>query len=251
MRLTPAGEVLRKRADELIRQISLIPEELSADTHQPAGLVALALPPSMISVLSAPLIKQISSRFPQIRLTLREMTLASLRQALASNEVSLGIGSIPFTDPDFDVQPILQEPMYLVGTRSWRPRRSYVTWREIADLPLILPPRPNSIRIIVENMLERSGRSPNVVLETDFGPAFECVASAIGYCVIPGCALLDPALGSRVHSARIRESSIGWALIQLKSRAPTPATLAIRSTALEVIKNTARRGRWQPRIMFD
>ena len=64
MRLTAAGELLRRRADEISFQVSLIPKELSASPDRPSGAVSIALPPSMISVLSAPVIRAVNARYP-------------------------------------------------------------------------------------------------------------------------------------------------------------------------------------------
>ena len=156
MRLTVAGELFRKRADSILDQIALIRDELTAAVDEPSGPLVIGMPPSMTAMLTGRLAVSYVRRYPSVRLRIRETTLVVLRQALVSNEIELGVITLPLVDPQLVVHPLLAEPMYLVGPATSGLRGS-VTIDKIAGVPLILPQRPNTIRLIVENTLERAG----------------------------------------------------------------------------------------------
>jgi LysR family nitrogen assimilation transcriptional regulator len=89
-----------------------------------------------------------------------------------------------------DTVPLLQEDLCLIGprrgaqaarTKAARP----VELRELAQAPLIIPSRPNAIRMQVEAHLARIGERPSVALEIDGVDAIlELVADGDGYAVL-------------------------------------------------------------------
>ena len=71
-------------------------------------------------------------------------------------------------------------------------------------------------------------------MEADFAPAFEAIAEGLGFCVIPSCALSNPALGLRVSSARIQEMTISWGFVQLKDHTLSVAGMAYRKDVISI-----------------
>ena len=248
MRLTVAGELFRRRADSILGQIALIRDELTAAVDEPSGPLVIGMPPSMTAMLTGRLAASYVRRYPSVRLRIRETTLVALRQALVSNEIELGVITLPLVDPQLVVHPLLEEPMYLVGPATAGLRAS-VTIDKIAGVPLILPQRPNSIRLIVENMLERAGYHARIIMEADFAPAFEAIADGLGFCVIPSCALSNPALGLRVSSARIQDMTISWGFVQLKDHTPSIAAMAYWKDVISITKSLVEQKKWDAKIL--
>ena len=86
-------------------------------------------------------------------------------------------------------QPLGRERMLLVGP----PQRQTVDAkgnadRTLAELPLILTTRPNSLRLIVGGRLGAHGLQPNVRFEANTLPLMtDLVRAGLGYTVLPAC----------------------------------------------------------------
>jgi LysR family nitrogen assimilation transcriptional regulator len=85
-----------------------------------------------------------------------------------------------------------------------------VTLRELSALPLVIPSRPNAIRMLVETELANIGCRPNIALEIDGVSAIlDLVADGAGNAVLSRNAArtsahADTLVLSRVHSPRLR-----------------------------------------------
>src|SRR4051812_17356164 len=186
--LTPAGEVFRRRATAILRDIERIGDEIAASDRAIGGRLSLGMPPSMAGLLTGPLVAQFRQRYPQVQLHLREATSIEIRNGLMGRELDLGILTTPLIEPQLALRPLIDEPMVLVGPAACDldPSRP-VTIAEVAALPLILPTRPNSTRILLEHAMESIGKTPEVAIETDSAPIGELVRRGLGYAVLPSC----------------------------------------------------------------
>jgi LysR family nitrogen assimilation transcriptional regulator len=145
---TEAGKLLLEHGRGILHQVERAREELGRVRGALAGRVALGLPPSVAKAMAVPLIREFRRRMPDATLSISE-------------GLSVGI----------ELTPLLEEPLFLVQRRnvkaapSARPRP--VPLREIAKLPLVIPSRPNAIRMLVENEMALMGCRPQVALEID------------------------------------------------------------------------------------
>src|SRR5690606_16207550 len=113
--LTEAGAVLLLRAESLVREIEDIEADVRSAVSAPSGTVRIAMPPATGPVLAPRVCARCVSDFPDIKLQLRESTTDVLHRWLADSEVDLALPYAPEPRPDFEVQPLLTEPLYLIS----------------------------------------------------------------------------------------------------------------------------------------
>jgi LysR family nitrogen assimilation transcriptional regulator len=234
--LTQSGEVFRKRAEAILRDIARLPGDVAGSQHIEGGALSLGLPPSMGGVLTGPLIAQFRRQYPQVRLHLREATSIDIRNGLLDRELDLGILSTPLIEPQLTLHPLIEEPMMLVGSPDCDldPARP-VTTAEVAALPLILARRPNSTRIILEHAMESIGLAPNIVIEIDTAPIADLIRRGLGYSVLPSCFLASHNhLGLRY--APVRGLWIAWVIGSLRNLPMTSAALRMNDMILALVK---------------
>jgi LysR family nitrogen assimilation transcriptional regulator len=241
MSLTPSGEVFRRRAEAILRDIARLPAEIAGGNHLEAGALSLGMPPSMAGTLTGPLIAQFRQRFPRVHLHLREATSIGIRNGLLSRELDLGVLSTPLIEPQLALQALIEEPMVLVGPPDCDldPARPATT-AEVAALPLILARRPNSTRIILEHAMESIGLAPNIVVEIDNAPIGDLIRRGLGYSVLPSCFLAS----HRHHQLRyapVRGLWIGWMIGSLRNLPMIPAAQRMTDMMLAMI---AEPGDW-------
>jgi LysR family nitrogen assimilation transcriptional regulator len=115
-----------------------------------------------------------------------------------------------------------------------------VTLREVADLPLIIPTRPNAIRMHVESSLAAIGCKPHVALEIDGVPAIlDLVRDGAGCAILSRNALLHSPRPSAFTAQPIGTPPLRIRL-SLATSLQRPAT-PVQEATLELIRKTAPR----------
>lgn len=220
--LTPAGQIFRKRVEAILRDIERVPTEVAASNDVLTGSLSLGMPLSMGRLLTAPLVEQFREQLPQISLFLRDGISTQIKDGLLSRELDLGVLSTPLIEPQLELEPLIEEPMVLVGPlhSGFDPSRP-VSLEQVAKFPLILSRRPNSARIIVEHALESIGLVPTVQVETNSTLVDELVRRGVAYSVLPSCYVA----GRRddLEYTPIRGLWISWSIARLRALPLAPA----------------------------
>jgi LysR family transcriptional regulator, nitrogen assimilation regulatory protein len=166
---TEAGKLLLEHGRGILHQVERAREELGRVRGALAGRVAIGLPPSVAKVMAVPLIREFRQRMPEATLSISEGLSVGMHESLASGRLDIALLYNASPSPDIELTPLLEEPLFLVqrqsGKTSAKPRP--VRLRDIANLPLVIPSRPNAIRMLVESEMANLGCRPQVALEID------------------------------------------------------------------------------------
>ncbi|WP_180356143.1 LysR family transcriptional regulator [Aliirhizobium smilacinae] len=225
VKLTEEGarlqESLRKAHFEILHGLREIRE--AADLKR--GQLSLASSSHVASVHLPPILTEFVSQFPEVAVTIRELTSTDLYAALRQQEVDFAIGPHG-TDPAFEFSPILVEPLHaVVHPRFVDPSRDSITWQEIAQFPMLLPAPQTAMRRIVDevlrsNGLEGPGRYQFIQAETIIAMA----EAGLGIAVQPSTRLeKHPPVNARVMTLTEPHIRRAMSLIRLRDRALSPA----------------------------
>jgi LysR family nitrogen assimilation transcriptional regulator len=168
---TEAGKLLLEHGRGILHQVERAREELGRVRGALAGRVAIGLPPSVSKALAVPLIREFRRRMPEATLSISEGLSVAMQESLAQGRLDIALLYNASASPGIELSPLLEEDLFLVQASKSKVaaarRQRPVTLRELAALPLIIPSRPNSIRMLVESEMAGLGVRPQVVLEID------------------------------------------------------------------------------------
>jgi len=184
---TEAGKLLLEHGRGILHQVARAREELERARGVPAGRVAVGLPPSMARLLTVPLSRAFRERMPGARLSITEGLSGGMREALVAGRLDIALVYNATPSPELQLQPLFAEPLFLVEARGRRQaaRRGVLPLAELAEVPLVIPTRPNAIRMQVEAALADLGLAPQVALEIDgIAAILELVADGAGSAVL-------------------------------------------------------------------
>ncbi len=166
---TEAGKLLLEHGRGILHQVERAREELGRVRGTLAGRVAIGLPPSVAKAMTVPLIREFRRRMPGATLSITEGLSVGMHESLATGRLDIALLYNASASPDIELTALLQEPLFLVQRRAGKapakPRP--VPLRDVANLPLVIPSRPNAIRMLVETELARLGCRLQVALEID------------------------------------------------------------------------------------
>ncbi|MES2972677.1 MAG: LysR substrate-binding domain-containing protein [Pseudomonadota bacterium] len=240
---TEAGKLLLEHGRGILHQVERAREELGRVRGALAGRVAIGLPPSVAKVLTVPLTREFRTRMPEASLSISEGLSVSMMESLTTGRLDIALLYNATPSADAEVTPLLEEELFLVQRRAGKPAGSAlgkpVTLRDVAALPLVIPSRPNAIRMLVETEMANLASRPNIALEIDGVSAIlDLVADGAGSAVLSRNAVETSATPKAfvirpITAPRLR-SKLFIAVSSLR-----PATLT-QKAMLELIRQTAQ-----------
>ncbi len=240
---TEAGKLLLEHGRGILHQVALTREELSASRGSLAGKVSIGLPPSLSKLITVPLAQEFTRQMPQAQLTLTEGFSVLMHEGLRVGNLDMAVLYNPEQSSDLETSTLHEDELALISpaatdtaskTRNSGKKSPSVNLRDVADLPLILPSRPNAFRILLEGEMMTIGKRPNVILEVDgLNAILNLVKEGMGHAVLPSYTLSNfdnasPFSVKAIHSPSIRSQL----MLVWSARRPTTQT---QKKAMEIV----------------
>ena len=239
---TEAGKLLLEHGRGILYQVERAREDLGRLRGGLAGRVAVGLPTSVARVLTVPLTRAFREALPEARLSISEGLSGSLQEGLTSGRLDIVMLYNAQPTRELDVTPLLEEDLLLVRARppglQEDPPPGPIPLAEVAKLPLVIPTRPNAIRMHVEAAMADVGCRPDVVLEIDGVSAIlELVLDGAGCAILSRNALLNTPRPSAYTAQPIGTPPLRIRL-SLATSLQRPAT-PVQKATLELIRAKA------------
>jgi LysR family nitrogen assimilation transcriptional regulator len=256
---TEAGKLLLEHGCGILHQVQRAREELGRVRGALAGRVALGMPPSIARMMAVPLIRTFREAMPQATLSISEALSTGMVEALATGRLDIALLYNAVPSPDIELTPLFEDDLFLVQARpagkgdskgkakgpaassqaGAAPVRA-IALRDLAHVPLVIPSRPNAIRMQIEGELAALGLKPSIALEIDGVSAIlELVADGAGSAVLAGHAVRA---AGRVGAFTARAIGLPRLRISVSMAvsAQRPTTLTLQSTQ-ELLRDLAAR----------
>ncbi len=250
---TEAGKLLLEHGRGILHQVERAREELGRVRGALAGRVAIGLPPSIAKVLTVPLTRAFRVKMPDAALAISEGLSVAMRESLTTGLLDIALLYNTPPAPGIEITALLEEDLFLVQRRGGTQpgaeadTRTPLPLGELPRYPLVIPTRPNSIRMLVESELATRGKRPQISLEIDGVAAIlDLVADGAGCAVLPMNAVTTSGkpevfITRPIHGASRDDGSDDGARLRSKLylavSSQRPATLTQQAMA-ELIRTT-------------
>ncbi len=193
---TEAGLLLLEHGRGILHQVAHTRDELARLRGGLSGRVSLGLPPSVARVLAVPLMQAFRTEWPQARLAISEGLSTGMLESLVSGRLDVAVLYNATPLAEVEIAPLAREELLLVeragaatttasaATPAPDPTPASATLDELSRLPLVIPSRPNAIRMHVEATLASAGLAPDVAMEVDGVPAILDLVAGGGGCAV-------------------------------------------------------------------
>ncbi|MFM0034636.1 LysR substrate-binding domain-containing protein [Paraburkholderia strydomiana] len=257
VRLTSGGAQLLERAEMIINFVAQTGEHVRASSDRLSGHIALGLPPAVGVHVSAPIVEAFRERWPAVGLHIREGLSSSLQEWLLDRRVDLAIVYNQPALEAFDVLPLCNEAMVIVGPpddtvikrRGGEPLRI----RDLAELPLIVPGFPHANRRVLEQAAVQHGVHLRVVLEVDSVALTKALVNrGLGYSLLTYTAIQDEVQRGDLRALPIERPSIR-SIVSLATLREQRASRLVRTMADVVRDNVhelAVNGAWKDYVTW-
>jgi LysR family transcriptional regulator, nitrogen assimilation regulatory protein len=147
-----------------------------------------------------------------------------------------------------EIQPLLTEPMYLVGPGVASSGLPPATARmKPRHLPLILPNRTHALRMLIERTMATYGGRLNVAVQIDgYTMTKALVGGGLGYTILPYSSVHQQVEDGQLSAVRLRTPEMSWTLSLACRRDQRTArgVKALRDVIAAEIDKLVRAGKW-------
>lgn len=251
--LTEPGELLKRRAAELLAEMARVRDEVGAPARELRGELSFGMPPSMQQMVTVPVIRAFRATHPAVTLRFTEGISATLSEALLLGRIDVAVVSANEPIASLANQRLLEEDMVLVAPRKARLRLARpVAMDNVAALPLIVTPRPNSVRALIESALAAHGQALRPVLEANATSVMlQMVAAGEGRTVLPYSAVHTALVAGQVCAAPVQGLRIGWTIAHSRERTLSRAGGELARLLRERAQAAVSGGLWPSARMVD
>ena len=240
VRATRAGEVLYREALGILRQMDQIPSLVRSDGGGVEGSVSLGIVSILGPRVATAIVAACREALPKVTLKLVALDSASLRERVEAQSSGHGhrVRERPVVArarPTTLVPPAAL--FHRTATLQGAPSGSF-SLAQLAELPLVLPSRPNVVRVLLDDALKSAGLSPTIVAEFDDAPSLlAAVRAGLGGVILPTGNLTDIGGGDLSAPALIEPPLYLTASIVSDSDTPlSRAGEALRALLIELVR---------------
>lgn len=250
---TEAGDILLRNARVIIEQFALAAEEIRGHESVPSGEVRLGLPGTISQILSVPLIIAAKKRYPLIKLRIAEAMSGFITEWIRENKIDLAVLYIPVQDRALASYPVLSEQLCLLGPVTAMqgiksPAEGPIAFKQVAQLPLILPSENHGLRELLEGVAAKSGLPLNTIIDVDsYGNIKELVEEGMGYSILPFNAIAREVQDGRLRHWPIRKPELqrDVYLVHPSDRPMSNAVTVIEALCRETLLDLVDTGQWR------
>ncbi len=157
--LTPAGEVLARRAEEVLDLMNIVEMEIAQLRDAESSVIRLGITPSICDVIISDLLELGNARHPQAKILFSQGFVEEIHRLWDSGEIDLLFTSRTDKSSQAERIPLFWEQFYLIGNpKIIQPLPDPVPIACLADLPLVFDGREVELLNLIEQELQAQGR---------------------------------------------------------------------------------------------
>ena len=238
---TEAGKLLLAHGRGILHQVDRAREELGRVRGSLAGRVAVGLPSSLARVLTVPLTRAFRLQMPDATISISEGLSVAMQESLVTGRLDIAVLYNAQPTADVDIAPLMEEELLLVQLRpaGLAEDAPYgpISLKDVSKLPLVIPSKPNAIRMHIEAEMASVGCRPDIALEIDGVSAIlDLVADGAGCAMLSRNAVANSVRPSAFTLRAIHEPSLRIK-VSLATSSQRPATRTQQAT-LALLRDT-------------
>jgi len=229
LELTPAGELLKQRAQSLVDQLDGVTAELLSADSKPSGTVGLGAHPDFANLVFPRLVERLAARYPDIHLHLVEAMTHTLEDMLTAGDLDVAIVGSQEPRRNISLEPLCTESVYIISAADHAPNLpDPCSLVDAATLPLILSSTRARERTDLERNAAERGVTLNVAYDVDGLSLMKRLASqGLGHLVRPYSAVCEASDAAEWHLIRLDGIEVARMIAHRGDRAPSPAARAV------------------------
>lgn len=248
MELTESGQLLVEHARRALRELDQAKAEITPTPGVVTGIVTIGLLPSTSDLLAAPMITALKQKYPKLTVRISMGYAGYLQKWLEDGEVDMALLYDPKPSSLLEVDPLLDEALYLVGLPGAGLNQNRpVPLHDLEGKAMILPSQPHGLRVLLDHACAVAGVRLTIVAETNaMSIQKNLVSNGLGYTVLPSVAIFEDVAQGRLCAAPVTAPDLQRKIVLALPRTRR-SSVAVRCAVSELrsqIKGLVNRNCW-------
>jgi DNA-binding transcriptional LysR family regulator len=204
--LTPAGEILRDRARNLLRESEIAEHMARLAVNGKAGLLRIGFGITSLAAGLPDILTRFRQRFPEVHVSMRDMSTPDQVEALEHGNIDVGFVRLPVERTELVTVPVLEE-MLVAAVPSGMPYRKGLSG--LRKEPFVVISRTVSASLFdhLVRTCRAAGFSPRIVQEvSELFTVLNLVRAGVGVSLVPRSVSL-----MRVPDVRLMDTNLAEA----------------------------------------
>ncbi len=220
VRLTSAGAALLDLSRRVLADVRDTTASIVEQQQQLAGTLHLGGGMTVCLHVFPALLKEFRKRHPKVEIKVTTGATPMLLERLRSGAIDVGLLTLPVEGADLVQVPIMREELLLVMPPSHKlAKLRQVTPADLVGQPWVLFERGSSTRRVIDEMLQRDGVRPRIVMETENVEILKALTMiGMGLTVLPYQSLAREARSGTLRIKRIQGVTMvretGWVYVR-------------------------------------
>lgn len=193
LKLSQAGSLFRAHAGRALQEIEAGRMALADLTGLQSGTLTVGVIPTFLNTLVPTTVAAFSRAYPKVNIVVRDLRAGPIEEQLVAGELDVGIAFYPTERKEIETEPLFEERMQLVVSRSHPlARHRSLAMKALASVPLALLTRSFATRGLIDDSLREAGIAPPIRVE------MESVEALIAACRSGDLASIVPERAARL-----------------------------------------------------
>ncbi|MDK1389353.1 LysR substrate-binding domain-containing protein [Sinorhizobium sp. 7-81] len=189
---TREGKALYREAASILQQVEQLHGIVRSTAGEPEGSVRVGMSSALAASFASAFVGACQTELPKVKMRLITGDFLHMRPLIESRALDICVVFEDEPAQGFARQPLFHQPLSLVRPAHAQDVESSVPLECLAELPLVLPTRPSTIRNALDRAFEAARVVPNCLAEVDtFSSALSLVKAGIASAIVPKSDLSD------------------------------------------------------------
>lgn len=249
--LTELGKEFYGRAHRILQEAENAKDAMWEKSVNPSGKLLVGIPTSACRGLSHPLFRTLSDRYPNIKLHIVEAMTSYLDDLIQAGRLDV---ALLYNHKAYEhvawTEMMVEQFMLFVRPDNPIHTVESISFRELFDLPIVLPGRPNVMNIVMEQLAIRHGIHYKA-LDCDSLPAIAKMICESDYMsVMPHFAFSEEVDQGTMTAIPIVDPTPSWRLSVVVSKRTLNirGSQAVAETMADVIAGMVEAGTWRAQL---
>ncbi len=245
---TQAAERLAPRLRTALEEMQRAADEAAAIGNEPSGVVRLGVVPSAARPLVGMLHQRIAADYPRIRLQFVEGFSNPLEEQMAAGQIDLAVVNRFGRGARRGDETLCVLDSLVIGAPGAFLPGQEVSFRQLAERPLVLAARPNALRVALDLPSKKAGVQLRVAVESDSLLIMKDLVVQAGlFTVLPRQALHEELALGLLSAARLIKPTVPrtLALVASSRRLRNAATRTVAREIRDIVQHTLVNSAWQ------
>ncbi|MBX3010203.1 MAG: LysR family transcriptional regulator [Caldilineaceae bacterium] len=199
--LTAPGKVVLARAEQILTQLHILQQELTALQQGAQGRLRIGTSDTVCLYLLPPVVRAFREQYPQVEIHLTNRPSREVATLLVEGELDFGIISLPVSEPQLESEYLCaRTEVAICAPTHPLAAQTKLTLESLLAYPLLLLEKGTTSRALLDQLLAQAGYTAQMTELGSIEVLKRYAEIGLGVAIVPAMAVTEDEREARLHT---------------------------------------------------